>query len=100
MRQILVEAGADLNTYTDYTYTPLGESIARGHTQISKVRFVLDRVSLGGHLTKILIEAGADLNCVTINGDTPLHLTAMNDRVQVAKVKGTCLTFRLISSTV
>ncbi|MEX1013493.1 MAG: ankyrin repeat domain-containing protein [Waddliaceae bacterium] len=65
----LIEAGVDLNTQTNYGYTPLHLAADNGHKEV----------------VEALIEAGAKVNTQDIKGDTPLHKAALRGNTEIVR---------------
>ena len=87
--QILIEAGANINTASHVGWTPLHTAAEKGYTELVKVGIApLVGWSLFRTIGKqILVDAGADVDVFDQRSRTPFHTAAIAGHVQIAKVR-------------
>ena len=85
--QILIEAGANVNTANDASYTPLYTAAEKGYTELVKVGITpLIRSLLKDDGRQTLVDAGADVDVFNQYNYTPLHIAVNRGFLQITKV--------------
>ena len=78
MVQVLLDYKADVNSRSDYNWTPLHET-SEGYSDSQYIHRLPD-------VARLLLEHSADVNALDGYNTTPLHLAAKNGRVGVVRV--------------
>jgi len=74
--QLLLEAGASVNTRAAFGAQPLHNSVKTFHSAKCEQKHDADQTPMCVRVTQMILEKGGDVNCQTISYETPLHFAA------------------------